>query len=123
MESFLKARMEQSPANVERAIADARTAYRQQANIYPLVQALATFDRTDELAGVLLSSDPRAAPGLILVFFRPPLTRLRRDQRFMSIAERYGLIDYWRDSGKWPDFCFEPRQPYDCKKEAAELRA
>jgi hypothetical protein len=33
------------------------------------------------------------------------------------------LLDYWRASGKWPDFCFEPDLPYDCKAEAAKLAA
>lgn len=30
-------------------------------------------------------------------------------------------FDYWRKSGKWPDFCFRPDLPYDCKAEAARL--
>ena len=38
-------------------------------------------------------------------------------------AKRAGLLDYWRQSGKWPDFCFDDDQPYDCKSEAAELAA
>ena len=33
---------------------------------------------------------------------------------------RFGLVDYWRATGKWPDFCAEPGQPYDCKAEAAK---
>ena len=121
--SYLKARIEPTPANVERAIADARAVYRHEMSISPLSNALATFGRTDELTDTLLSSDPGAAPGLILAFFRPPFAALRKDRRFMKIAERYGLIDYWRDSGHWPDFCFEPDVPYDCKAEAAKVAA
>jgi len=37
------------------------------------------------------------------------------------LAARVGLVDYWRTSGHWPDFCFEPGLPYDCKAEAAKL--
>ena len=72
---------------------------------------------------VLLSSNPANDPGLITVFFRPSFAALRRDRRFMKIAGRYGLTDYWRESGKWPDFCDEPDLPYDCKAEAAKLAA
>jgi len=56
-------------------------------------------------------------------FFRPTLATFRKDPRFMQIAARIGLVDYWRESGKWPDFCFEPYLPYDCEKEAAKLKA
>ena len=121
LESFLKARVEPSRTNVDRAIADAKTAYGQRRDIYPLVTALAAFDRTDELAHFLLSVDPRVEFGVGVYLSRPRFAKFRRDQRFMKIAERHGLNDYWRDSGKWPDFCFEPDLPYDCKREAAKL--
>jgi hypothetical protein len=39
----------------------------------------------------------------------------------MQVAKRIGLVDYWRSSGKWPDFCQDPSVPYDCKAEAAKL--
>lgn len=121
--SFLEARVTPSPANIERAIVDARMAYRKQGGIHALLNALAAFRRVDELAEVLLSSNPANDPGLITVFFRPSFAALRRDRRFMKIAGRYGLTDYWRESGKWPDFCDEPDLPYDCKAEAAKLAA
>jgi hypothetical protein len=41
----------------------------------------------------------------------------------MPLVARIGLVRYWTESGKWPDFCFEPDLPYDCKAEAAKLRA
>jgi hypothetical protein len=55
--------------------------------------------------------------------FTPKATALRRDPRFMSLANRLGLVDYWRTSGHWPDFCSEPSLPYNCKAEAARLAA
>jgi hypothetical protein len=55
------------------------------------------------------------------VIFRPPLRDLRRDPRFMLVTKRLGLLDYWKSSGKWPDFCFEADMPYDCEREAAKL--
>jgi hypothetical protein len=39
----------------------------------------------------------------------------------MPLMARLGLVDYWRASGHWPDFCSEPGLPYDCKAEATKL--
>ena len=60
-------------------------------------------------------------PMLSAVLFRPVLKPFRQEARFMQVAHRFGLADYWRKTGKWPDFCFEPDLPYDCKAEAAKL--
>jgi len=43
------------------------------------------------------------------------------DARFMGVAQRLGLLRYWQESGRWPDFCMEPKLPYDCEKVAAQL--
>ena len=40
---------------------------------------------------------------------------MRHDPRFLQIASRVGLLDYWRKSGKWPDFCGQPDLPYKCQ--------
>ena len=55
------------------------------------------------------------------VYFTPWVRPFRADPRFMHVARGLGLTDYWSKSGKWPDFCFEPGLPYDCKAEAAKL--
>ena len=39
----------------------------------------------------------------------------------MEIAKRFGVSDFWRDTGKWPDFCGRPDIPYDCRAEVAKL--
>ncbi len=54
------------------------------------------------------------------VLFNPSTAAMRRDPRFMGVAAKLGLVDYWRATGKWPDFCSEPGLPYDCKAEAAK---
>ena len=54
------------------------------------------------------------------IFFFPSTAAMRRDRRFMKLAARIGLVDYWRTTGIWPDFCAEPGLPYDCKAEAAK---
>jgi hypothetical protein len=55
--------------------------------------------------------------------FSPQGTALRRDPRFIALATKLRLVDYWRATGKWPDFCVEPGLPYDCKAEAAKVAA
>jgi hypothetical protein len=55
--------------------------------------------------------------------FLPDGVALRRDPRFIRLAAKIGLVDYWRATGKWPDFCAQPGMPYDCKAEAAKLVA
>ena len=87
-----------------------------------LIQILAEFGREQEIYELLMrpgSADPRRL--VTDTFFRPGLRKFRRDPRFMVVATRFGLVRHWRQSGKWPDFCFEPDLPYDCKKEAAKL--
>ena len=64
--------------------------------------------------------DP-ASPFQPPYLFLPQTAPLRADRRFMRLAGRLGLTDYWRSTGRWPDFCFEPALPYACKAEAARL--
>lgn len=47
--------------------------------------------------------------------FYPELRSVRADVRFMALAERLGLRAYWRETGRWPDFCAEASLPYDCR--------
>ena len=59
------------------------------------------------------------AGGYTGLLFDPTMKSFRADPRFMPLARRLGLVDYWRQ-GHWPDFCTEPGLPYDCKR-AADL--
>ncbi|HET7085890.1 MAG TPA: TIR domain-containing protein [Rhizomicrobium sp.] len=54
--------------------------------------------------------------------FYPLTAPMRRDPRFMQLAARLGLSDYWRASGKWPDFCAEPGLPYNCQAAALSFK-
>lgn len=55
------------------------------------------------------ASDPlvvRFGNALLPAFlFGPETAAMRQDPRFIPIMERLGLVDYWRTSGHWPDFC------------------
>lgn len=54
-------------------------------------------------------------------FWHPPWRNLRRDPRFMDLIKDMELIPYWRETGRWPDFCAEADLPYDCQAEAARV--
>jgi tetratricopeptide (TPR) repeat protein len=125
VESFLRARIDPSPANVDRAVEEARSWYeRTPTTIYHLVQVLGTFGRDEEVFAILLNwSYPDEVIYAVDGLFRPALTKVHRDPRMIAVAKRLGLLDYWVKSGHWPDFCFQPDLPYDCKKEAAKLTA
>ena len=123
VEKFLIARIEPTDDNVRRAMAEAeRRVSSDPRSIGDLVQTAGEFHREEELYRVLLNwPDDQSFRVLGDVLFRPPLAKFRRDPRFMRIANRAGLVAYWQRSGKWPDFCFEPDLPYDCKTEAAKV--
>jgi len=125
VESFVKARVDPATANIDRAVQEARSFYdRQPTTIYHLAQVLGTFGREDELFPILLNWHyPDKVSYVVDALFRPSLRNVRRDPRMIAIAKRLGLLEYWRNSGNWPDFCFEPDLPYDCKTEANKLRA
>jgi tetratricopeptide (TPR) repeat protein len=47
--------------------------------------------------------------------FQPPFERVRRAPEFARIAQRIGLVEYWRKSRRAPDFCREPDAPALCR--------
>ncbi len=54
-------------------------------------------------------------------FLFTPVTRaLRADPGFVPLATRLGLIKYWRETGKLPDFCTDPQRRMEC---SPKLRA
>jgi tetratricopeptide (TPR) repeat protein len=126
---LLEARIDPSPANVARLVkfmnarrdklgADAgpdRIAY------YTL--AMGAFHQHDELFDTLMHWPKPDELALIgSTYFRPELHEFRKEPRFLQVMKRAKLLDYWRASGHWPDFCFEADMPYDCKAEAAKLQ-
>ena len=124
MELFLQARISPTPANVDAVL----RYYRLNFKKYPFdtslyIQALGTFGRFDEVYRVLLSGhdatdEYRGSDQEIL--FRPHMRPMLADRRFMDVAHRTGILSVWRKSGDWPDFCNDPKLPYDCQREAAK---
>ena len=46
----------------------------------------------------------------VAILSAPGGAALRRDPRFLALADSMGLLDYWR-SGRLPDFCAPPGEP------------
>jgi hypothetical protein len=55
--------------------------------------------------------------------FLPHMRLVRADPRFMPLAARLGLADYWLETDHWPDFCATEKLPYNCKDAALAARA
>jgi hypothetical protein len=53
--------------------------------------------------------------GSTIFLFYPEMSVFRADVRFMPLMAKSGLLEYWQDSGRWPDFCADTHLPYDCK--------
>ena len=122
-EMYLRARAEPSEAKIEQFLSFIRALYSRQERTdvgRGVLQQFAALHREDELYEWLLGPRGQGLSASSEVLFRPALKTFRQDPRFMILAKRAGLLDYWRRSGKWPDFCSEEELPYDCKTEAAK---
>lgn len=120
---FFAARRDPSPGNIAALVADMRAL---AAGPDPgvafshAVQGLGEFGQIEEIHRWIATTSTEAITRSSYVLFRPQLAVLRRDPGFMALAARIGLVRYWTESGKWPDFCRDPQLPYDCKAEAAK---
>jgi len=87
------------------------------------MQMLAKLGDTDSafalaenlFAGLSAQRAPVATGSL----FQAATDSMRRDRRFLPLAAKAGLLDYWRKTGKWPDFCADPDLPYNCRTETS----
>ena len=122
LEPILNAKIDPTAENMARARSLIRYGLRQSPKVSTgPVHGYGQFGMAEELFSIL---DPsiHTDPELFSVLFRPPFRKFRQDPRFIPLAARFGLVDYWQKSGVWPDFCREPDLPYDCKAEAAKVR-
>ena len=121
---YLRARIEPTAENIDSLVADIQRIPRSNFNpVGYAIQSLAEFDKTDEVYVWLYRVPPSRLADYSYLLFRPAFADVWRDRRFMAVAKRIGLLGYWQKSGKWPDFCYDPKLPYDCQKEAANLAA
>jgi tetratricopeptide (TPR) repeat protein len=120
---YLQARSNPSPENVQKVVAHVRQYLKREVSPGSFgwaVQALGEFNQVDDVHFWVARAPAAMVAESAYLFFRPALRGLRQDPRFMTVAKRIGLLDYWRSSGHWPDFCSDPQLPYDCKSEAAK---
>lgn len=120
---FAKARAAPTAGNIDRAVTESTTFYGQNPEgLTALVQSQAQFGRSEDAIRTLLAFRYPAKFGAgSEPLFRPVMMKVWRDPRFMDAMDEWGLIDFWLRSGLWPDFCFDPSLPYDCKAESARI--
>lgn len=120
--AILAARLDPTAENVNRAVELLNVQFeRENADGIDLIQAQASFGRIDDAFETAQSiRDIEEAQLWVESLFRPQTKALRQDPRFIHLAHRLGLVRYWK-ANEWPDFCYEPQLPYDCKEEAAKL--
>lgn len=122
VEAFLVAAASRRPTDLENArrlaLAKAKAGGTSLTTAIFLLSGLGYVDDAFALAD---RYDPNVWPLHPNVFMFTPLNRnMVRDPRFMRLAARIGLVNYWRKSGQWPDFCADRTLPYDCRAEAAK---
>lgn len=122
--SFIKAKAAQSEQVTAATIPKLRQAA-DQGRISPEIEImmLADLGATKE---AMESADSAADTQRLepWILFTPVTRNLRQDPGFVSLAGRLGLIKYWRETGKWPDFCSDPRSRSECSPQLlAALRS
>ena len=119
---YFKILRDPSDANIDAWVDLAKTHKLLRPHHLFILQVLGPLNRVDQLYDFLDQWPMEQDLQRVTFFlFRPWMAKVRRDPRFMRLAQRVGLLDYWEKSAIWPDFCAEPDMPYNCKKEAAKL--
>ena len=122
-EILMRARLEPTAENIRRVVRFASVESARAPQAVPLrMQALGHAGAKEEFFAMI------DQPGIVAhlrdatdVLFRPHLKVFRDDVRFLAVAARLGLLQSWASSGDWPDFCRDPRLPYDCRREGARI--
>jgi DNA-binding winged helix-turn-helix (wHTH) protein/TolB-like protein len=118
--SFVEARAAHSDqvtaASIPRILAAGDRGTITRENEIMMIAALGETKRAIEVTNSVLDRQELEA-----WFLFTPVTRsLRQDPGFVPLASRLGLIRYWRDTGKRPDFCTDPAARSEC---SPQLRA
>jgi DNA-binding winged helix-turn-helix (wHTH) protein/TolB-like protein len=117
---FLRARKTRTVSDIDRALAALDLASRRgSVDRSYYVLAAADLGRHDLAFEAL--EEPVAQGYARYFLLTPPAAPLWRDPRFWRASQRLGFVDYWRQSGHWPDFCSEPAFSVDCPKAAARV--
>jgi DNA-binding winged helix-turn-helix (wHTH) protein/TolB-like protein len=76
-----------------------------------MLAALGEPRQAIEVANLALDHHQQLQPWFL---FTPITRNLRQDPGFVGLAARMGLIKYWRETGKWPDFCTDQPRRSGC---------
>lgn len=114
--SFVETRMTHSA----QAIAASMTKIREAADRSTIsreteIIMLAELGKTKqaiEAANLALDHQEELQPRFFM--FTPITRNIRQDSHFVGLAARMGLIKYWRETGKRPDFCADPAAASEC---------
>lgn len=131
LKAYMLARKSGSPGDSDRAATAIRSAVVDgKLRIDVAVRAIVALGKTDD-AFALLQGLNRPLPPQIdqapansgtSFLFSPDTAPLRADPRFWGVANQQGLIGYWTNTGKWPDFCGKEQPLRQCQQLAAKAR-
>ncbi len=114
---FLQARSSPTRHNVEGAMAALLEQQRRgAASDAQLVSDFTLLGHPRAALAIALRMPPQTESDF---WFRSFLKPVRADPRFMGIARTQGLLQVWRATGMWPDFCSDKSLPYDCRAPSA----
>ncbi len=64
----------------------------------------AQFDDADLALAAARRAYVELRSPLVQLIWTPPYRKVRRDPRFKELLRDLGIVDYWRETGKWGDF-------------------
>jgi len=76
-----------------------------------MLAALGDTKQSIEAANSTLDQRQQLLPRFL---FTPIARNIRQDPGFVGLASRMGLIKYWRQTRKWPDFCTDRSTRSEC---------
>jgi TolB-like protein/class 3 adenylate cyclase/tetratricopeptide (TPR) repeat protein len=80
----------------------------------PAIEMLVNMKDWDAAARMLEQWGATSRPALAYLY-RDDWSPLRVRPEFWRLMEREGLASFWRETGKWPDFCKQPREKANCE--------
>ena len=113
--SFIEAKSARSPKVITSALREVREAGDED-NIsreteIMMIAGLGEARQAIEVANLALDHHQQIEAWFL---FTPVARGMRQDPGFLALAARLGLIKYWRETGKWPDFCTDPSTRREC---------
>ena len=76
-----------------------------------MIAGLGETGQAFEAASVTIDHQELLQPWFL---FTPITRKMRQDPAFVELTDRMGLIKYWRETGKRPDFCTDSARRSEC---------